>query len=79
VNVIAWLQRFLIGYPELTLFLAISIGYAIGGVKVRGFSLGPVTGSLFAGILQAHLAVRGAFLTLRMPIIGELGCGCAGG
>jgi putative transport protein len=48
---LAWLQRFLVSYPELTLFLVISIGYAIGGVKVRGFSLGPVTGSLFAGIL----------------------------
>jgi len=43
--------RFLVAYPELTLFLVISLGYMIGAVKVRGFSLGPVTGSLFAGIM----------------------------
>jgi putative transport protein len=53
---ISWLQRFLVAYPELTLFLVISIGYAIGGVKVRGFGLGPVTGSLFAGILVGQFA-----------------------
>ena len=38
------------------MFLAISIGYLIGGVKVGGFSLGPVTGSLFAGILIGQFA-----------------------
>ncbi len=44
------------------MFLAISIGYTIGGVKTRGFSLGPVTGSLFAGILIgqfAHVPIAG--------------------
>ena len=44
------------------MFLAISIGYLIGGVKVRGFGLGPVTGSLFAGILIgqfAHVPIAG--------------------
>jgi putative transport protein len=30
------IARFLVSYPELALFLAISIGYAIGGVKIRG-------------------------------------------
>ena len=46
-----WMERFLVAYPELALFLVIGIGFAIGGVKVKGFGLGPVTGSLFAGIL----------------------------
>ena len=44
------------------MFLAISIGYLIGGVKLGGFSLGPVTGSLFAGILIgqfAHVPISG--------------------
>jgi putative transport protein len=53
---IVWFERFLVSYPELALFLAISIGYAIGGVKIRGFSLGPVTGALFAGILLGQFA-----------------------
>lgn len=57
-----WLEQFLVRYPELAVFLAISIGYVIGGVKVRGFGLGPVTGSLFAGILIgqfAHVPIAG--------------------
>ena len=57
-----WLEQFLVKYPELAVFLAISIGYLIGGVKVSGFGLGPVTGSLFAGILIgqfAHVPIAG--------------------
>jgi len=52
----AWLQEFLVRYPELTLFLVIAFGYWIGSRKVAGFSLGPVTGSLFAGILVGQFA-----------------------
>ncbi|SFI64917.1 putative transport protein [Phyllobacterium sp. CL33Tsu] len=51
-----WFEHFLVKYPELAVFLAISIGYLIGGVKIRGFGLGPVTGSLFAGILIGQFA-----------------------
>ncbi len=52
----AWLETFLVRYPELAVFLVIAIGYAIGAVKVGGFGLGPVTGSLFAGILVGQVA-----------------------
>lgn len=52
----AWFEQFLVKYPELAVFLAISLGYLIGGVKLGGFSLGPVTGSLFAGILIGQFA-----------------------
>ena len=57
-----WFAQFLVKYPELAVFFAISIGYLIGGVKLGGFSLGPVTGSLFAGILIgqfAHVPISG--------------------
>lgn len=57
-----WIEQFLVKYPELAVFLAISIGYLIGAIKVRGFGLGPVTGSLFAGILIgqfAHVPIAG--------------------
>ncbi|WP_207538175.1 aspartate-alanine antiporter [Sabulicella rubraurantiaca] len=57
-----WLQAFLVKYPELAVFLVISLGYWIGGFKLGGFGLGPVTGSLFAGILVgqiAHVPVSG--------------------
>lgn len=53
---LSWLERFLVGYPELALYLAIAIGYFIGAKKFGTFSLGPVTGSLFAGILIGQFA-----------------------
>src|SRR3954463_1995219 len=59
---LAWLEQFLVRYPELALFLVIAGGYWIGGFKVAGFSLGPVTGALFAGLLVgqfAHVPVSG--------------------
>ncbi len=51
-----WFEQILVRYPELAVFLAISIGYLIGGIKFGGFSLGPVTGSLFAGIFVGQVA-----------------------
>jgi putative transport protein len=51
-----WLGGFLERYPELALYLAIGLGYLIGSLKIKGFSLGPVTGSLFAGILLGQLS-----------------------
>ena|SRR5579871_2003259 len=51
-----WLQQFLIRYPELALFLVIAAGYWIGSFKIGAFSLGPVTGALFAGLLVGDFA-----------------------
>ena len=53
---LSWLERFLVSYPELALYLAIAVGYYIGNFKLGTFSLGPVTGSLFAGILIGQFA-----------------------
>lgn len=41
-------------YPELAVFLAIGLGYWVGGFKVRGVGFGPVTGSLLAGLLIGY-------------------------
>ena len=54
---LAWFHDFLVRYPELTLFLVISAGYWIGSFRIGAFSLGPVTGALFAGLLVGHFAV----------------------
>ena len=54
---LAWLEQFLVRYPELTLFLVIAAGYWIGSFKIGAFSLGPVTGALFAGLLVGQFAV----------------------
>jgi putative transport protein len=53
---LAWLEQFLIRYPELALFLVISAGYWIGSFRVGAFSLGPVTGALFAGLFVGQFA-----------------------
>lgn len=53
---ISWIEQFLVRYPELALYLAIAGGYYIGNFKLGTFSLGPVTGSLFAGILIGQFA-----------------------
>ena len=51
----AWLGDFLHRYPDLALYLALGLGYLIGGYKIKGFSLGAVTGSLFAGLLIGQI------------------------
>src|SRR3954471_8177715 len=56
VAMLVWLEQFLIRYPELALFLVIAVGYWIGSFKVGAFSLGPVTGSLFAGLFVGQFA-----------------------
>lgn len=58
----SWLSEFLVKYPELALFLVIAIGYLLGRITIGSFSVGAVTGSLFAGILVgqfAHVPVAG--------------------
>src|ERR1700759_1098198 len=58
------LEPFLIRYPELALFLVIAGGYWIGSFKIGAFSLGPVTGALFAGLAVGDFAhVPGSSMT----------------
>src|SRR6478735_691714 len=52
--IIATLQR----SPELAIFLSLAIGYWIGGIKLGGFSLGTVTGTLLAAILIGQLGIE---------------------
>lgn len=51
-----WVHDFLVKYPELALFLTIGLGYWVGGFRFGHFKLGPVTGSLFAGLAIGQLA-----------------------
>jgi putative transport protein len=53
---LTWLEQFLVRYPELALFLVIAAGYWIGGFRIGAFSLGPVTGALFAGLVVGDFA-----------------------
>ena len=44
--------------PVLLIFILIGLGYLIGGIKIKGFSLGPVAGVLFAGLFFGHFGLR---------------------
>jgi putative transport protein len=49
-----WLGHLFEKYPEMAVYLAIGLGYLIGGLKIRGAGIGSVTGSLLAGILVGN-------------------------
>jgi putative transport protein len=50
----AWFAAVLEKYPETGVFLAIGLGYLLGGVKIKGVGLGTVTGSLVVGLLIGY-------------------------
>ena len=53
-----WSVDVLRGQPVLLLFTLLALGYLIGGISIRGFTLGPVAGVLFAGIFFGHEGLR---------------------
>lgn len=52
-----WLVHTLRTYPELAVFLTLGLGYWVGNIKVGGFSLGAVTGTLLVGVLIGQLKI----------------------
>ena len=54
-----WLATTLRQYPEVSIFLALALGYWIGGLRIGAFSLGSVTGTLLVGVLigQMHVTI----------------------
>lgn len=52
-----WLVSTLKEYPELAVFLTLSLGYFIGKFKVGSFSLGTVTSVLLVGVLVGQLDI----------------------
>ena len=45
-------------HPEVTFFLVLGIGYVLGKLKLGGFTLGAVTGTLLAGVAVGQLGLR---------------------
>ncbi|MGO4330583.1 aspartate-alanine antiporter [Cupriavidus sp. 2TAF22] len=54
----SWFVTTLRAYPEIAIFLALGIGYWIGGKSFKGFSLGAVTSTLLVSIVIGILGVK---------------------
>jgi putative transport protein len=54
---LTWLAQTLHAYPELAVFLALAVGFALGPRKVAGFTIGSVTATLLAGVLVGQLGI----------------------
>ena len=52
-----WLSHIFKSAPEIALFLSLFFGYLLGRVKMRGFSLGGVAGSLIVALLIGQLDI----------------------
>lgn len=46
-------------FPEIAVFLTLGLGYLLGKVKVKGFGLGTIVGTLVVGMIigQAHIEI----------------------
>jgi putative transport protein len=55
--VLHWLVETLQHNPEIAIFLALALGFLVGGLKFGKFSLGNVTGVLLAGVLIGQLNI----------------------
>lgn len=59
---LTWLIETLQKYPEIAVMLTLLIGFLLGKVRIKGFTLGTVTGVLLVGIVIGgiHIQIPGA-------------------
>src|SRR5688572_23146021 len=57
MDIMTWLVDALRGHPELAVFLVLALGAAIGQIGRREFQIGPILGSLIAGLLVGNLGI----------------------
>ena len=71
-----WILKTIQNSPELAIFLTLALGFAIGQIKIKGFSLGAVTGVLLMGVLIGQLGisisptVKSAFFLIFLFAVG---------
>ncbi|WP_067471404.1 aspartate-alanine antiporter [Actinomadura hibisca] len=53
----SWLVDVLRAHPELAIFLTLALGFLVGRLRYRSFTLGSVTGTLLAGVLVGQLDI----------------------
>src|SRR4249920_1015071 len=60
-----WFLETLRAHPELALFLTLALGHGLGSLKIGGFQLGSVLGTLLAGLVvgQAGIATSATLQT----------------
>ena len=54
---IEWITDLLRAHPELAIYLTLGLGFLIGKIQVKGFSLGIVTSVLLVGVLVGQLQI----------------------
>ena len=54
---IDWLLKVLHDRPEVAFFVTITLGYALGRLRIGSFTLGAVTGVLLAGVVVGQLGI----------------------
>ena len=52
-----WITGLLRAHPELAIYLTLGLGFLIGKIQVKGFSLGIVTSVLLVGVLVGQLDI----------------------
>ena len=57
-NIGEWILVFLRNQAAIVFFLVLGIGYLIGDLRIKGFSLGSVAGVLFAGLFFGYFGFR---------------------
>jgi len=73
---IEWIIEILRANPELVIFLTLALGYLVGKLKLGGFSLGAVTGTLLVGLLIGQVGieispqVKAIFFTMFLFAVG---------
>ena len=75
-----WITNFLQAHPELAIYLTLGLGFLIGKIQIKGFSLGVVTSVLLVGVLigQLNISITGplkqvAFLLFLFAIGYKVG------
>ncbi len=54
---VSWFVNILHQRPEVAFFVTITLGYAVGRIRIGSFTLGAVTGVLLAGVLVGQLGI----------------------
>ncbi len=65
-STMTWFVDTLRGHPEIAIFLALGIGYWVGGKSWKGLSLGAVTSTLIAAVIigQLHIDISANVKTI---------------